>query len=95
MNRQNTFVSNNQLHMIEVDILSVAVRLHSMQHRDKDWSTIIYEDNSWERDFRNDSFNCDVSCMTSGNYYGLDNYPFETELQDFYPLPEKSQIYRI
>ena len=66
-----------------------------MQHRDKDWSSVIYEDNSWERDFRNDSFNCDAECLNSGYYNGPDNFPFETELQDFYPLPGKGQIYRI
>jgi hypothetical protein len=63
-----------------------------MQHRDKDWSKIVYEDHSWDRDFRNDSFIYDGFTMSFAPAGALDNFPFETELQDFYPLPDRKGV---
>ena len=69
--------------MIEVDILSVAVRLHSMQHRDKDWSKIVYEDHSWDRDFRNDSFIYDGFSMNFSPAGSLDNFRLKRSFKMF------------
>ena len=86
LHRKNAFVSNNQLHIMEIDRMAIVVRLYSMQHRDKDWSTLAYEDQSWERDFKNETFKYEDPMMN------LFQTPFDTEIMDFYPVPGKCQI---
>jgi len=71
---------------MEIDRMAIVVRLYSMQHRDKDWSTLAYEDQSWERDFKNESFKYEDPMMN------LFQTPFDTEILDFYPVPGKCQI---
>ena len=59
------------------------------QDPDEDWNSWSYEDTLWEYEFRNETFAKEYFQPGFSVSSGAEQFPYDTWMNDFYPIPGK------
>ena len=84
--RRRIFTMERKLTILNTNLVSRNIEFTTMESPDKDWHSWTYEDPLWDHEFRNMTFG-ELKNFTNYNPFILDYFPYDTMMNDFYPIP--------
>ena len=86
--RRRSFVFENKLFILSVNLISRNIEFITINHFNRDWNFWTYEDPLWPFEFKNESHGTSNYWFSTSDRVE-DSFPYDTAINDFYPIPGK------
>ena len=84
--RRRIFTMEKKLTILNLNLVSRNIEFTTMESPDRDWHSWTFEDTLWDYEFKNETF-ADLNTYMNGKQSLVDHFPYDTDLNDFYPIP--------